>query len=193
MKTINGLRTADAEINRFAIQVHNFSQTSEAARLSLSRYCSKHPDSEVSNYLKEKGVLEGLAQESELVERDVQSATRRVVAMMAKSRVFARIQWSFRKESILQVCIGMESIKSSIGLILHTVQLEVAFIDRKESPHQTAEEIERLETEMYMSFHVLRFYLFRADRIYQSRSQTSHQRANAHEGAALGSSSSASS
>ncbi len=143
------LESARGEIRRFAVQVHNFSQTTEGARLSLSRHCYDHSDSAVMTYLQQHRVLDGLSLEAEMVEDHVQLAARRVSSMANGFRLLVRVRWLINRESILEVSTGMESIKASLILVLLTVQLEVTLSSREESPPGAADEIRRLESEMY--------------------------------------------
>lgn len=118
------VRMGRHEMEQFRIQVLTFSDTVGVAQASLRRYLKDCEGSPIIPYLLEKRVLEAIEQESCLVRGRLQDAKKKVVSMRSRSLLWTGILWSIKKSSILALHPYMESVKTSLGLLIITVQFE---------------------------------------------------------------------
>lgn len=112
------------ELNHFAIQVQSFSDSVGAAQASLHRHFTKYADSPFMAYLLRNRVLENISQDSDFIRRCLRDAKKDVLSMNSKYLLWMSIRWSFKKASILTLQPQMESLKTTLGLLLATAQLD---------------------------------------------------------------------
>lgn len=117
------------EVERFANQVRSFSDTIATAELSLTHYCEENLASRVVSFLSSRNVLESIAHEAASVEEHL-FAIQDTVEGLLQSRpiLWASIKWSWKKSSILELAPEMESVKSSLQLLIVITQFE-AFVN----------------------------------------------------------------
>lgn len=119
---------ASDEVNRFATQVETFSNTIKVAQFGLRQYCTEHTNYPVVIYISELRVLDGVNSEAKHVQQHLQAIARQVKALRSRSVLWTRFKWLWNKSSILDLHPGLESVKTSLNLLLATTQLEAATI-----------------------------------------------------------------
>ncbi|GAB1314619.1 hypothetical protein MFIFM68171_04829 [Madurella fahalii] len=115
---------ASEEMKRFATQVQSFSNTVKVAQFGLHQYCTEHRHSRVVTYISKHRVLEDIGSEAEHVQQHLQAIRRQVQTLRSRSMLWATFKWLWNKASILELYPEMESIKTCLGLLLVTTQLE---------------------------------------------------------------------
>ncbi len=136
------------EIENFALQVQMFSQVIGLARVTLLDHCSEVRESKVIRDIGKNQVLDGLAEQSRNVEKRLRVARRRVLAMKSKCRPLTVLKWILGKEYILKLSPDMESVKSTVDLLLSMVLLEKIRLSKEEMPQVSRAEIDRLQRDM---------------------------------------------
>lgn len=120
------LGSTSQDVKRFAAQVRSFSQIIGLAEVSLLDHCASYSESHVLDYIIKHKILDGLSGESEIVRDRLSDVRHRVSSMNSKVRLLSIFKWMLYRESILELAGEMESVKSSVGLVLAIVQLEVS-------------------------------------------------------------------
>lgn len=136
------------EIDRFTAQVQFFSQTVGLAQVSLSRHVADYEESPVITYIRAHHVLDDLSTESKVVEQRLRVARHWILSMRHQHKIVVVLKWIWRKRSIMQLCPLMESIKTSMALIMSTAHFEVTQLRLLKTPADAVEETERLRNEM---------------------------------------------
>lgn len=140
--------TTFEEIEQFGLEVRSFSSLVLLAQTSLRHHCSEHDESPILAYIADNSILDGISRESDIVKRHVRDARRRVAAINSNTRILAVAKWTFHKKSILELSPEMEKIKSSISVILSTVQVELAALSLTRLPADATAERERLQSDL---------------------------------------------
>ena len=115
---------AAAEVERFANQVRTFSDTVEVAEQTLSRYCRDNPASPLVVFMDRRKVLANIDSEATTVRTHLRAVRDQVIGMKSRSILWASIKWSWKKSSILELSPEMESVKTSLSLLMVTAQFE---------------------------------------------------------------------
>jgi hypothetical protein len=124
--------TAGLEVERFANQVRSFSETVTVAHGTLSHFCSENPRSPVVVYISSNDVLKNIGTEAMAVQAHLRQIQHQVVGLRSSVTLWASVKWSFKKSSILELSPEMESVKTSLILVITTAHFEVAMARYKD-------------------------------------------------------------
>jgi hypothetical protein len=113
---------AGREVERFANQVQSFSDTVGLAHGTLSQFCSENPTSRVVVFISSKNVLKNIGTEAMAVRAHLRQIQHQVIGLRSTVTLWASFKWSIKKSSILELTPEMESVKTSLGLVLACVQ-----------------------------------------------------------------------
>ncbi|KAK1623796.1 hypothetical protein BDP81DRAFT_399142 [Colletotrichum phormii] len=141
------------EIERYAIQAITFSDVVRTAHFSLNQHCKKYPKSPVLDFIATQGALDNIAFQSESVELRLRKATSQVRSYLgSRNFVLSFFKWWYQKDCIKDLFPEMESIKTSLQLLMATAHFEIATMERND-PHSklSVTDIEELEISMYIS------------------------------------------
>lgn len=149
--------SAGAEVERFANQVRTFSDAVELAEQTLSTYCREHPKSPLVAYIWRRKILANIDSEARAVRLHLRDIQARVVNMESRSVLWASLKWTINKSSILELSPEMESVKTSLGLLMATAQFEdrmMGMVDGEVEPG-SEESNKKLEKQMWVqSLHI---------------------------------------
>ncbi|KAL2195256.1 hypothetical protein P885DRAFT_62492 [Corynascus similis CBS 632.67] len=126
-------------VQRFANQVGIFSAVIEAAQQTISWYCRDNPESLLVTYINSSGLLASINLEAGIVRQHLRDIRNQVLHMKSTFVFWASIMWGIKKSSFKEVLPEMESIKTSLILLLSTTRLE-SLISTLEADNQTPEE-----------------------------------------------------
>jgi hypothetical protein len=143
---------AAAEVERFANQVRTFSGTVEVAQQTVSFYCRENPESPVVAFIKSSQVLADIDSEASTVQAHLWAIRDQVIDMKSRWVVWASIKWSVKKSSILELSPQMESVKTSLCLLMASTNLE-ALISRSGNNRDSNKELAK-EMSVYQFFMV---------------------------------------
>ncbi|AEO63036.1 uncharacterized protein THITE_2084540 [Thermothielavioides terrestris NRRL 8126] len=115
---------AGFEVERFANQVEAFSDAVELAQLILSRHLHRNQESSVVTYIRRQNILDIIGTEANIVQRRLRATQDQVMGLESRSVVLASIKWLLRRSSIMQLSPEMESVKSTLSLLVDIAQLE---------------------------------------------------------------------
>jgi hypothetical protein len=121
---------AAAEIERFGNQVQASAGTIEVALIVLNRYCAEHPSSALVSYIATRQVLIDIDTGARLVLAHMESITFQVNSIASRSTFWTNIRWTFKRTSILDLCPEIERVKSSLILLMMTVQFDALVSSR---------------------------------------------------------------
>lgn len=120
---------AAAEIERFAHQVRSFSQAVNVAQMALAKYFRDNPQSPVVIHISSRHILADIDSEAETVQNHLLDVQAKAERLKSRSVLLAIIKWSLNKSLILKLAPEMESVKTSLNLLMvttlfeHTLQL----------------------------------------------------------------------
>ncbi len=116
----------EAEIYQFALQIRSFAVISNLAHESLDSNCARESKSQVLDYMNTHRVLDQLSEESKQVKERIRRVRPQIRSLLSKLGIITRIKWVIRKSDILGLGPDMESIKTSLLLVINIVKLELA-------------------------------------------------------------------
>ena len=117
--------TATTEVKRFALQVQTFSDAIGITQITLCDFCRKNPNSPVVTFFASHRVLSKINLLAQHVQDHLQVIHDQVRGMNSRWMLWASILWTFHtKSSILALYPEMESVKTTLGLLTATAQLE---------------------------------------------------------------------
>jgi len=115
---------ARAGVRRFENQVRIFCAVIEAAQQTIFRYCKDNPESLLVTYINSSGLLASINLEAGIVRQHLRDIRNQVLEMKSTFVFWARIMWGIKKSSFKEVLPEMESIKTSLILLVSTTRLE---------------------------------------------------------------------
>ncbi len=127
------VRSASDEAERFAASAQSLSSVVAMAGSSLYRHCCQHADSKLMAYIADNNVLDSLSDESWVGVRRMRDASRKVVAMRSRFRLVAVARWIAGRRAILGLYPWMDSVKSSVYIVLCCVQLEMMHLSMQQN------------------------------------------------------------
>ncbi|EXF86001.1 hypothetical protein CFIO01_05936 [Colletotrichum fioriniae PJ7] len=119
------------KIEHYANDVVTFSDVVRTAHFSLTQHCKKYPESPVLDFIATQGVLNNIASQSGSVEQRLKIAASQIRSCLgSKSFVLSFFKWWYQRNSIKDLFPEMESIKTSLQLLLATAQFEIVTMER---------------------------------------------------------------
>ncbi|KAK1516623.1 hypothetical protein CPAR01_16239 [Colletotrichum paranaense] len=139
------------KIEHYANDVVTFSDVVRTAHFSLSQHCKKYPGSPVLDFIATQGVLNNIAFQSGSVEQRLKKATSQIRSCLgSKSFVLSFFNWLYQKDSIKDLFPEMESIKTSLQLLLATAHFEIVTMERNDPrPGSSMTDMKGLEITTY--------------------------------------------
>jgi hypothetical protein len=117
---------ARREVERFSNQVQSFSDTVGLAHGTLSHFCSENPRSPVVVYISSNDVLKNIGSEAMAVKAHLRKIQHQVIGLRSSVTLWAIVKWAYKKSTISELFPEMESVKTSLSLVIATAQLEAA-------------------------------------------------------------------
>lgn len=131
------VKGAGDDIENFAKDVDMYGVAIGTAYRALEPICISAPrPSRVIDYLSENEGLISLAEQSRRVTKNIKKYNPNIRALRGKSKLIARVKWAFQKKEIDALILKMESVKSSLQIIINSVVLEAVM----EQPPSTAKD-----------------------------------------------------
>jgi len=137
-----GIEAASDDIEQFALDIRTFASIMQMGHSTLSLHYAKEPTSPVLNYVKELEILDLLAEQSRRTKHRIKRAWHQTKSVQSSHRLLTRLKWMSRKKEIKALYPDMESLKSSLLLVMAYVSWEVAH-KRKDS-EETRQEMQVL-------------------------------------------------
>jgi hypothetical protein len=120
------VEAANEDIEKFALDIRTFASIVQMAHDLLKRYHTTEPDSHILNYVMELKILDSLAEQSKLTKKRINGAWRQTESVQSSIKMITRIKWIFRTGEVKALYPDMESLKSSLLLMMTFVNFEVA-------------------------------------------------------------------
>jgi len=136
------LEAASEDIEQFALDIRTFASITQMGHSTLSLYYTKEPTSSVLDYIKELEILDLLAKQSRRTRKKIKNAWRQTESVQSSLKFVTRVKWIFRKKEIKVLYPDMESLKSSLLLVMAYVNWEVA--QKKGDSEETRREMQVL-------------------------------------------------
>jgi len=125
-RTARRVQTAKDDISGFALKVTNFATAVDAVHISLKYHTSgEDMKSPVLEFIAEHDTLKKLAAQSRRVTDAIRKLRGPIKELEGELSVWKRLKWVMQKKEILALDPEMESVKSSLQLVLSVVMLEV--------------------------------------------------------------------
>lgn len=119
------IKSASEEIKDFAMQTQLFAGVIGAAHASLQQHNrSQGSESPVLRYIDNAGVLGKLVAASDRVTEHTKSLMPRLRALRSRLDLLTRIKWVMQREAVEAMGPKMESVKTSLILIITVISLE---------------------------------------------------------------------
>ncbi len=117
---------ASAEVKRFADQVRIFADGVRIAELSLRNYCTdtKNQESPLVLFVCSRHLLDLIGDEAKVVQQRLRIIRDQIKGLGSSSILWAAIKWTWKRPSILGLVPEMESIKSSLNLMVVSSMLD---------------------------------------------------------------------
>lgn len=136
------VKSVNAEVDRFANQVRSFSYIVDLARITLSRYCTEHPKSQVVAYLAAHRVLASIDSDAKYTLGHMRIIRDQIRRMPTRLAFVTSIVWSLKKPSIMELYPEMESIKTNLSILMSTTHMEaLRASDQKQGNTKLQEEM----------------------------------------------------
>lgn len=133
-------------INRSRIPLCTVDGTVRAAVSSLQRHCTDDPDLPTIHYIRKSGLPASLKEWLFQLRSDIRDLETEIEKLGSSIRwkVWMSFQWALMKPKIEALFALMESLKTTLGLILGVIHLEMTMASRG-----AGAPTEKLEKEMY--------------------------------------------
>lgn len=125
-KYYRDIDAADGDIVAFSFDIRSFATTTKYSFSSLDRICRRLRDarSPVFEHLQNEGILDDLASKCRRTKRQINSAWDCTDSAQSWLSFWARWKWVNRKSDVLALRTHMESLKTSMTLIVSIITLE---------------------------------------------------------------------
>jgi hypothetical protein len=120
----NDVRSAKEEIVNFLVVIKSFETLIGLARISLDRQFKKQNQSPVICYINDFNVMDDLVEQSKSVKRYMKKTTPKMKRLPSNIDFFTSFKWAMRKSKILALGPQMESVKTSLIIIMAIVKME---------------------------------------------------------------------
>jgi len=125
-KTIHG---AKHDIQAFAKDVETYGTVIRFAHLSLDRHLGS--ESPVLDFMDTQHVLVQLKQQADRVKVQIKQLVRRIRPLRNKNEWWTRVKWVWQKPDFEAVGPKMESVKSSLNVVVTFIMMEVMLQQEK--------------------------------------------------------------
>jgi hypothetical protein len=159
------LGAAGHEIEDFAINIRSFASVLQLGIGSVRRCTKKGSSAKVIKYLEELEVLDQLAFQSKRTNRKIKRAWKHTKSVRSNLTFVTRIKWYFAKPEVQALHPEMETLKTSLLVVMQSVRLE----EMKEG-----EDNEETRLEMYAIYDIYTT-LSNLSNVKQRRSQETDQ------------------
>jgi hypothetical protein len=120
------IRAAQDDIRRFAKDIEIFSSVIGAAHFSLYSHCDTEKTlSPVLQYIEHSKVLDQLVEQSDGVIDHIGELKPRIRTLESRIPLKTKFKWVFRRAEVEALGPKMESVKTSLNLIITIVTLEI--------------------------------------------------------------------
>jgi len=117
------IRAASSEIEDFALKMSLFGFIVEAAHSALDQH-SKAFNSTVLEFMDRRQVVANLGRESQKLVRRSKALMEKIRSIQSKLDLWTRVQWLLRKSEVEALGPDMESVKTSLTIVMQTLTLE---------------------------------------------------------------------
>ncbi|KAH6842896.1 hypothetical protein B0I37DRAFT_418043 [Chaetomium sp. MPI-CAGE-AT-0009] len=126
--------------------LYRFAVDTGAAAAEVERFANQNPESPVVAFIKNSQVLENIYSEASTVRAHLRAIRDQVIDMKSRWVLWASIKWNFKKLSILELSPEMESVKTSLCLLMASTNLEALHLisrsrDNQDSNDELAKEM----------------------------------------------------
>lgn len=136
------LRAAQSEIQRFAKDIEIFSSVIGAAYFSLYSHCgTEKTPSPVLRYIDRSKVLDQLVEQSDGVIDHIGELKPRIQSLESKLSFKTKLKWLFCRSDVEALGPKMESVKTSLHLIIDIITLEM--VAQRDSSKPQSKEVQR--------------------------------------------------
>lgn len=144
------IKAAKREIEDFASETQLFAGVIGAAHQALQQSIqSQGSDSPVLLYIQNSQAVENLGMASRRVVDDMQKLIPRLQVLRSQYRLWVRIRWVMQKAEVAAMGPRMESIKTSLLLIMSSISFEKGV--QRELSAQGEDKVNALHEEKYSS------------------------------------------
>lgn len=130
------------EVERFAIQIKTFSDTIGVSQFTISSFCNKNPRSPMVAFIASHRVIENIINDAEHVQNHLEAIQDQVEGISSRFPLLVSIMWAFRKSSFRELYPEMESVKTSLSLLMLNTQLAATLAKQTKG--------DSLKSEMYV-------------------------------------------
>jgi hypothetical protein len=127
------------DIEMHAANTASFSSAIQATRELLQIHFPKHPQASGMSIVEESKVLENVEVQSDLVTSHIEEVQIQVRSIRSSYGWYTGLKWYFLKSDVQSVSLEMETLKSSLSLLLQLVKLETEL--QKEPSRETRHEM----------------------------------------------------
>ncbi|KAH6999466.1 hypothetical protein EDB80DRAFT_724728 [Ilyonectria destructans] len=118
-----GYKSAAEEIEDFALDLRAFASVVQLGQDSLERHRKKSPLSEVIRYIESCDVLNQLASQSKRTTTNIERVWQHTRSLQSDN-LLTKVKWMARKSEVRGLKPDMESLKSSLHLVMAAVTME---------------------------------------------------------------------
>lgn len=140
IRAARDIKYADEDIHKFAVDIRTFASIIKIAHHVLHRRVSNPNLSEVLEYLDRFKVLDDLLGKSQNIEDSMKKVKPKIKSLVSSVGLWTRVKWLFfNKDEILKFGPQMESVKTSLIIIMDIVKMDE--INRVPQTDETREEM----------------------------------------------------
>ncbi|KAH7130977.1 hypothetical protein EDB81DRAFT_129757 [Dactylonectria macrodidyma] len=147
-------KSAAGEIEDFALDLRAFASVVQLGQDSLERHRNKSPLSEVIRYIESFDVLNQLASQSKRTTTNIERVWQQTRSLQSDN-LLTKVKWIAKKSEVRGLKPDMESLKSSLHLVMAAITMEAL---QKNGSEDAQEEIKSLRRQLQVqleTIHVL--------------------------------------
>lgn len=96
-------------------------------------------DSPVICYMRDHHVLESLMDHSLTIRRDIAARRQDIKSIVSRFDLITSLKWTLMEQRITNLHWPMESLKTTLSMVLHIITLEITVAEQKEKPSRKQE------------------------------------------------------
>jgi hypothetical protein len=116
-------KSAAEEIENFALDLRSFASVVQLGQDSLERHRKKAPFSEVITYIESLDVLNQLASQSKRTTTSIERVWQQTRSLQSDN-LLTKVKWMAKKSEVRGLKPDMESLKSSLHLVMAAITME---------------------------------------------------------------------
>jgi arginine deiminase len=116
-------KSAGEEIENFALDLRSFASVVQLGQDSLDRHRKNAPFSQVIRYIESLDVLNQLASQSSRTTTNIERVWQQTQSLQTDTLV-TKVKWMAKKSEVRRLKPDMESLKSSLHLVMAAVTME---------------------------------------------------------------------